>query len=718
MLRGVRPALAPPPPRAARLFGRARVLSELREIARPLTLVGPSGVGKTEIALHLLATAEGDDHVFVDLTHARDLDEVLAVIAATLDVRTQRDMIGPLREAISARQGLLVLDRCERAGDAVAEALSALRLEVPLVCTATRPLEFSGERLVTLDPLDRDAVALFCARSPMIRDPSTRERALIAELCTLAGGLPFAIELIASWDEEPLQLVRELDPRVDPERVLRSVASWSVERLDAIARIALAQASVIEGPFESETFEAIVELPVDVAPLDVLSTLASVSLVGRAPRADARFVIAPVVRQLSIEWLGDGERLRALRRHARYFATSLRDVVERSRERSDVLAAHELALVDDELPAQVALALAEQAIPALLRHGPLEAALGIADATLARAPSAMLEVLAARARSRLGMPVEVALTPATPALALAIGELCVEQSEHRAAIAMLQDAVRDPSLAAEAHRLLAEAHVDDPREAIKHIDRAIELRAPIGPLLARRAAFSLEIGDAARARTDAIEALTFLVEGRDDRASALAMLTLADAQPDAHDALASARKLARRAGDLALLNRIDALAAARALATGDLGAARALFERVVGPLGEALRAHHAALSACRPSEPPRELARWLSGALSVGLAADGSKVVVPSGTIVFDKRPVLRKLLQTFIAARLATPGRALSISELFAAGWPGERIPPGMQGDRVHASLASLRELGLRRYLVTLTGGWALDPDWAFEIL
>jgi hypothetical protein len=698
------------------------VLGEVRALqSGAVTLVGPSGVGKTEVALHLLATSEGEDHVFVDLTHAIDVDDVLATIAATLDVRARLRTVVPLREAISARRGLLVLDRCERAGDAVAEALNALALEVPVLCTSTRSLGYRGERAVNVDPLEDEAQALFLARSPMLRDPTTRERGLIDELIVLASGLPLAIELIASWEDAPLQLVRELDPRVERDRPLQSVAAWSIDRLDSVTRFALAQAAVIEGPFDSETFAAVVELPRDVAALDVLSTLASVALVSRAPREGARFVIAPVIRHLAIETLGDAERLRALRRHATFFASVKNDVVERSRERADWIAAHELSLVDDELPSALSIELAEALMPALLRHGPLERALGTAEATLARAPSAMLQVLSARARSALGLPIDVALTPSSPALALAIGELCLEQADHHAAASMLRDAARDPALAHDANRLLAQALVDEPAEALRAIERA----NTGGPTLAHRAAIRLDLGDTAGARADAMEALTVLAHGNDVRASALAMLTLADAQEAdaiaADDTIASARVLARRAGDLELLGRANALDASRALRRGELATARALLENVEGPLGEAMRGCLDALRACRSYEPPAtpSIARLVRRARpSYSIARDGSRAVLPTGPLVLDKRPVLRKLLQAFVSKRVESPGAPLAVADLFAAGWPGERVPGNVQGDRVHASLQALRDLGLRGYIVTLSGGWALDPDRAFDVL
>ena len=67
-MRRVHPALVSSP-RAARLFGRERVLAKIRQAlaeGSAVTLVGAPGVGKTELALHV--AAGGRSAVFVDLS--------------------------------------------------------------------------------------------------------------------------------------------------------------------------------------------------------------------------------------------------------------------------------------------------------------------------------------------------------------------------------------------------------------------------------------------------------------------------------------------------------------------------------------------------------------------------------------------------------------------------------------------------------------------------
>jgi predicted ATPase len=80
------------------------------------------------------------------------------------------------------------------------------------------------------------------------------------------------------------------------------------------------------------------------------------------------------------------------------------------------------------------------------------------------------------------------------------------------------------------------------------------------------------------------------------------------------------------------------------------------------------------------------------------------------------QRHVLRRLLAALVAARIDSPGRALSTMELFERGWPGEKAIPGSASNRVYVSIAGLRRLGLKDILVAREGGYLLDPEIAIE--
>jgi hypothetical protein len=85
----------------------------------------------------------------------------------------------------------------------------------------------------------------------------------------------------------------------------------------------------------------------------------------------------------------------------------------------------------------------------------------------------------------------------------------------------------------------------------------------------------------------------------------------------------------------------------------------------------------------------------------------------PEGDVVSVERwRPLQRLLACLAAQREAAPGQPLSVEELIAAGWPGERMLPKAGATRVYSAVASLRRLGLRDILVRDGRGYVLDSN------
>ena len=103
-------------------IGRERELAELRRLvfsARALTLCGPGGIGKSRLALRLLASmaAEFPDGAwFVELADLRQPDLVLPRVAAVIGVSEEpgRPLAETLADVLRPRRLLLALDNCER----------------------------------------------------------------------------------------------------------------------------------------------------------------------------------------------------------------------------------------------------------------------------------------------------------------------------------------------------------------------------------------------------------------------------------------------------------------------------------------------------------------------------------------------------------------------------------------------------------------------------
>ena len=87
--------------------------------------------------------------------------------------------------------------------------------------------------------------------------------------------------------------------------------------------------------------------------------------------------------------------------------------------------------------------------------------------------------------------------------------------------------------------------------------------------------------------------------------------------------------------------------------------------------------------------------------------------VVPGARQKVDQseRDAPRPQLSALVTRRLASGG-VLTVEELVAAGWPGERIGASSAAGRVYQAIATLRRLGLRDVIVRDGVGYALDPD------
>ncbi|MFI5801683.1 AfsR/SARP family transcriptional regulator [Streptomyces sp. NPDC051561] len=329
------PALAAPPPPATsaarppgnvpapltELIGRGAAISELRALLAPshapapaprtashapaprtasrlVTLTGPGGVGKTQLALaaagRLTAAFPGGIH----LAEFSALDPAFAapgaggtsavneVVGAALGLRDDTSYPGNeppssaarMAHALGDRPTLLILDNCEHVVQPVAELAAQLLKEAPalsVLATSQVPLALTGEHLQEVPPLPLPdsvaalstaeasrfgAIELFVARATagaprFVLDGSTLDA--VVSVCRRLDGIPLALEMAAT--RVRALGVRELAARLDDrfhllaagargaplrQRTLRAVIDWSWELLGGQERAALRRLAV------------------------------------------------------------------------------------------------------------------------------------------------------------------------------------------------------------------------------------------------------------------------------------------------------------------------------------------------------------------------------------------------------------------------------------------------------------------------------------------
>jgi predicted ATPase len=316
----------------------AAQLVELLAATRLVTLTGPAGVGKTQLALAVAdaqRTRHADGAWLLELAPLAPETTDAATLRASLAQALQLAPGAAASDAalVAALQGLsllLVVDNAEHLLQPLAPLLAHLQLHLPqlrLLVTSREPLQVPGEQVLRVPPLrlpegEPDApgflaagaarlfVARVAARWPHFVPADAGERQAVAQICRALDGLPLALELaaarvpvlglrglatqLAAGAGTQLQLLTHGARTAAPhQRTLRATLDWSHALLSAAQQRVFRRLAVFRGGCTLEAAQAVCsDAELDGwAVLDALGALTEKSmLIAPSPSSgNARF---------------------------------------------------------------------------------------------------------------------------------------------------------------------------------------------------------------------------------------------------------------------------------------------------------------------------------------------------------------------------------------------------------------------------------------------
>lgn len=345
-------------------IGRVHEMAEVEQLftsARLMTLIGPGGIGKTRLALHvaadLLAASDGKPPEFpngvwlIELAPLTDPSQVVGEIASTFELHETRgspSLLEIITNFLRAKQLLLMFDNCEHIVEECARLADHLLRACPglkMIASSREALGISGEvvyRVPSLslpDPnyfvpdelLRNEAVQLFIerAKAAQPRFVLTEQNApAVARICRRLDGIPLALELAAARVPffTPEQIAARLDDRfrlltggsrtaLPRQQTLRALIDWSYDLLSPLEQTLFKRLSVFTGGWSIEAAEQVCADDVEVGPsasdpeplrwdevFDLLSHLVNKSLViVNEQEGEARYSFLETIRQYAQE---------------------------------------------------------------------------------------------------------------------------------------------------------------------------------------------------------------------------------------------------------------------------------------------------------------------------------------------------------------------------------------------------------------------------------
>lgn len=726
------------PPALETIFGRdedvRNVVAMFEQGRRFVTLVGPGGIGKTQlahaVARHLAPTFSGGA-VLAELGEVRDFESLVRAVAkaaavgplpSSAFVPEQEPPCQAAVEFLAKRLGegrrtLFLLDDTDfvvvGAGRVVRAALAAGNGACFLV-TSREALGMEGERVLVVEPLARAAaLAMFEDRVDGAAWKPEQLEALVDQL----DGLPLAIELAARRSRlvSPGDLLARLGEvfrllKTDRRDVaarhatLSATIEWSLSRLDVDESLAFSCLGVFAGSFLVEAFEAVVGPMLSSDPLDVAQALLRKSLVATVvTKGSARLTMLSVLRAFARErfaQLDSRDREAVEAKHAEFYV-----------ERAEIEARRLYGA-----GAEDALDALESDLPNLLRIFEREKA-----QTNGRAPRVLIALRdvvlfrnAVDLRSRMFEEARVAADAnGDPTLRVCIRLLHAKVMLELATAGDAETLLLEALTIAERAGLQGEvANIQRSlgwaRFALGMVEQALaSLESAIAAHRAEKYPRGEADGLAARGLIRCLEGETELGHRDIENAYAIHVFN--------RDAirLEKVRELGQMLGlPLATENetgtREERIARLSAVAKEHAAGGRKLREAVVRfQLAQLERDGEVAAPGVESS------AQLASPAAAWTFGPESRWVRPPEGAVLdLARHGALRRVLDALVIRRLEAPGNASSADELLEAGWPGERVRHESGMLRVYSVIRRLRALGLGTTVVTRDDGYLLNPE------
>lgn len=339
----------PPTPLIGRETDRLQALELIRAGGvRLLTITGPSGVGKTRLAIQLareLSPDFSDGGVYVALAAVRDAALVPSALAQAL--RIHETPTSHPRDQVTAflqeKHLLLVLDNLEQVLDCspFIASLLAHSPRLTVLATSRSALRLRVEHEYLLAPLPIEAaVALFCQRIQAVQPERMLPLDEVAPICEQLDCLPLAIELAAMHGR--LLSITELQKRLAHrfallrngardlparQQTMEDAIAWSYELLTEPQKRCFRGLGVFVGGWTLAAAEVVCwdeDETVAEERLLSFSALVEASLVQTEvqPGGVIRFSMLELIREYAQKRLGAvGEADAFRRRHAAYYAS-------------------------------------------------------------------------------------------------------------------------------------------------------------------------------------------------------------------------------------------------------------------------------------------------------------------------------------------------------------------------------------------------------------